>query len=449
MKVTQDAIVDRQAVLHIDVDAEELEEHLARAYRRLVGRVAVPGFRKGKAPRPIFERQYGRERLVEEALESLVPATVTKAIETQGLEATSTPHVSVVEREPLPKLKATVPLKPVIELGDYKSLRFEDRPEPVTDDRVESVIARVRESQATFEPVDRPLAMEDMAVLGTVECKVGDRVVLSGKDTEYMLKADATYPAEGFASQLEGMRANETRTFSLKLPDNFRDTVAAGKQGDFTVTVSGVKQKNLPALDDEFAKSLGEGVQTLDELRTKVRTELEKQASEAHRNLLEGKALDALVDRTKFEIPPLLIEHETEHLLVDQQEALARYKISFQDYMQSAGKTGEQLVNETRGSADRRVKRSLVLQELVKAEDVSVSEEEVGAELERLRAGARTPQETASLETESTRENIRSLLTRRKALERLVDTVQQTDSVQQPTQQPSVAVESAAPVNQG
>jgi trigger factor len=441
VKVTQDAIVDRQAVLHIDVDAEELEEHLARAYRRLVGRVTVPGFRKGKAPRPIFERQYGRERLVEEALESLVPATVTKAMETQGLEATSTPHVSVVEREPLPKLKATVPLKPVVELGDYKSLRFDDKPEQVTDDRVESVINRVREGQATFEPVDRPLAMEDMAVLGTVECKVGDRGVLAGKDTEYILKADSMYPAAGFAAQLDGMRVSESKSFTLKLPDNFRDTAAASKPGDFSVTVAGVKQKNLPALDDEFAKSLGENVQTLEELRAKVRTELEKQSSESNRNLLEGKALDALIDRTKFEIPPLMIEHEAEHLLVDQQEALARYRISFQEYMQSAGKTGEQLVNETRGSADRRVKRSLVLQELVKAEGVSVTEEEVGAELERLRAGARTPQEAASLDTEATRDNVRSLLMRRKALERLVDTVQQT------TEQPSVAAESVAPVN--
>ena len=114
MKVTQDAIVDRQAVLLIDVDATELEEHLGRAYRRLVWRVAIPGFSKGKAPRTVFERQYGRDRLVEEALESLVPATVNKAVEEQGLEIASTPHVSVVERDPLPKLKATVPLKPIV-----------------------------------------------------------------------------------------------------------------------------------------------------------------------------------------------------------------------------------------------------------------------------------------------------------------------------------------------
>lgn len=444
MKVIQDAIVDRQAVLHIDVEPDELEEHLAKAYRRLVGRVAIPGFRKGKAPRSIFERQYGRGRLVEEALESLVPATVNKAIEGRGLEMASTPHVSVVEREPLPKLKATVPLKPVVELGDYRGLRFDDKPELVGDDRVESVINRVRDNHATFEPVDRPTAMEDMAVLGAVECKVDGRLVLGGKDAEYVLKADSAYPAEGFAQQLVGMRANESKSFTLKLPDNFRDTAAAGKQGEFAVTVSEIKQKNLPALDDEFAKSLGEGVQTLEKLRAKVRTELEKQASEAHRNLVEGKAIDALVERTKFEIPPLLIDHETEHLLVDQQEALARYKISFQDYMQSAGKTGEQLVSETRGSADTRVKRSLVLQELIKAENISVDDEEINAELERLRAGARTPQEATSLDTDTARENVRSMLMRRRALERLADTVL-ADSAKETT----TAAAEAAPATQG
>jgi trigger factor len=421
VKVTQDAIVDRQAVLLIDVDATELEEHLGRAYRRLVGRVAIPGFRKGKAPRGVFERQYGRERLVEEALESLVPATVNKAVEEQGLEIASTPHVSVVERDPLPKLKATVPLKPIVELGEYHSIRVDDRPEAIGDDRVQSVIDRVREGRATFNAVGRPAAMEDVALLSAVECRVEGRTVLTGKDTQFALKADSTYPAAGFAQQLEGMRAGESKSFTLALPANFRDAAAAGKEGHFTVTVSEVREKGLPALDDEFAKSLNEGVETLDQLRAKVRTELERQAGEAHRNLVEGKAIDALVDRTKFEIPPLLIDHETEHMLVDQKEALARYRISFQDYMQSAGKTGDQVVNETREGADRRVKRALVLQELVKAEGVEVADSEVDAEVERLRTSARNEQEEASVDTEATRSNVRSVLLRRRALQRLAD----------------------------
>jgi trigger factor len=421
VKVTQDAIVDRQAVLLIDVDATELEEHLGRAYRRLVGRVAIPGFRKGKAPRTVFERQYGRDRLVEEALESLVPATVNKAVEEQGLEIASTPHVSVVERDPLPKLKATVPLKPIVELGDYKSIRVDDKPEAIADDRVQSVLDRVREGRATYSTVDRPVAMEDVAVLGAVDCQVEGRAVLTGKDTQFAVKAGSDYPAAGFAQQLEGMKAGESRSFTLTLPANFRDTAAAGKEGHFTVTVSEVREKALPTLDDEFAKSLNEGVDTLDQLRAKVRTELERQAAEAHRNVVEGKAIDVLVDRTKFEIPPLLIDHETEHMLVDQQEALARYRISFQDYMQSAGKTGDQVVNETREGADRRVRRALVLQELVRAEGVEVADSDVDVELERLRAGARTEQEKASVDTEATRSNVRSVLLRRRALQRLAD----------------------------
>lgn len=420
MKVTQDAIVDRQAILHIEVESPELEDHLSRAYKRLVGRVAIPGFRKGKAPRAIFERQYGRERLIEEALESLVPDAVNKAIEQQGLEMTSTPHVAVEERDPFPKLKATVPLKPVVELGDYKALRFDDKPEAVGDDRIDSVINRVRETQATYEPVERALELSDMAVLGEVECKVEDRVVLAGKDVEYPMTVDATYPAAGFAEQLVGLKAGDSKQFSLPLPNDFRDTAAAGKPGEFKVTVAEAKKKVLPAIDDEFAKSLGEGVQTLDELRAKVRAELEKQAQEANKNVLENKAVDALVDATKFEIPPLLIEHETEHLLYDQQEALSRYKISFQDYMQSIGKTGEQMIGETRESATRRVKRSLVLEHLVKGEGVSVSEEDIDRELEQLRAGARTPQEVERYKGDQVRGNVRSVLERRRALDKLV-----------------------------
>ncbi|MBI4304965.1 MAG: trigger factor [Chloroflexi bacterium] len=423
MKVTQDEIVDRQTVLHIEVDADEVEDHLGRAYRRLVGRVAIPGFRKGKAPREIFERQYGRDRLLEEALESLVPDAVNKAIEQNSLEIASSPHVSIEERQPLPKLKATVPLKPIVELSDYKSIRFDDQPEPVTDEQVESVINRAREAQATFEPVDRPLELGDMAVLGAVEAKAGDRTVLTGKDAEYVLHAEATYPAPGFADQLVGSKAGDSKSFTLKLPDNFRDQAAAGKPAGFKVVVSGVKGKNLPALDDEFAKSIGEGAETLEQLREKVRSELEKRAAEEHRNKLEQKALDAIVDATRFEIPPLMVDHETEHLLVDQHEALSRYKLSFRDYMQSVGKTGDQVVNETRDSALRRVKRALALQELVKAEGVTATDEEIDGEIAKLRASARTPQEIAALQSEQTRNNVRSMLLRQKALGQLVEIV--------------------------
>jgi len=425
VKVTQDAIVDRQAILHIEVESPELEDHLDRAYKRLVGRVAIPGFRKGKAPRSVFERQYGRERLVEEALESLVTETVNKAIEQQGLEMTSTPHVAVEERQPLPKLKATVPLKPIVELGAYKSLRFADKPEAVGEDRIDSVINRAREMQATYEPVERPLEMTDMAVLGTVECKVEDRVVLAGTDVEYPMVADGPYPAPGFAAELVGLKAGDSREFSLRLPDDARDTAAAGKPGQFKVTVNAAKKKVLPEINDDFAKSLGEGVQSLDELRAKVRAELEKQAQDANRNVLENKAVDALVEATKFEIPPLLIEHQTEYLLYDQQEALSRYKISFQDYMQSTGKTGEQVIGETRENASRRVKRALVLEQLVKAEDVTVNDEEIDRELEQLRASARTPQEVERYKGNQIRGNVRSVLERRRALEILVAIVKE------------------------
>ncbi|MBI4218714.1 MAG: trigger factor [Chloroflexi bacterium] len=423
MKVIQDEIVDRQAVLHIEVDASEVEDHLGRAYRRLVGRVAIPGFRKGKAPREIFERQYGRDRLLEEALESLVPDAVNKAIEQNSLEMASTPHVSIEEKAPLPKLKATVPLKPVVELGDYKGLRFDDKPEPVTDDQVESVLSRARESQATFEPVERPLEMGDMAVLGSVEAKVGDRAVLTGKDAEYVLHAEANYPASGFAAQLVGAKAGENKSFTLKLPDNFRDKEAAGKDARFQVAIAGVKAKNLPALDDEFAKSIGEGAETVEQLRAKVRGELDARAAAEHRNRLEQKALDAIIDATKFEIPPLMVDHETEHILVDQQEALARYRLSFRDYMQSVGKTGDQVVTETRDSALKRVKRALALQELVKAEGVTAADEEIDAELAKMRAAARTPQEVTGLQGEQTRNNVRSILLRQKALDRLIEIV--------------------------
>ncbi len=421
MKVTQNEIVDRQTVLNIEVDADSLEQHLDRAFKRLVGSVDVPGFRRGKAPRAIFVNAYGRERLVEEALETMVPDVVEKAIEETGLEAAGTPRISVLERDPEPKIEATIPLKPVVTLGDYRSISFDDQPEPVTDEGVDTVLERMREAQATWEPVDRNVKIGDMAVLGSVEGTAGREKIFSANDLEYVVTADATYPVPGFGTEVVGLGSGDSKEFSLILPDDFPQESVAGATATFSLTVTEVKERNVPPLDDELARGAGEGFESLDEMRERVKSDLEKQADEYHLRRLQDKALDAIVEGATVEVAPIIVDHEVEHVITEQQQALARYNVAMADYMSGAGKSTDDMLGEARETALTRIQRSLVLEELGQAEDVKVEDDKVDEEIKKLRESARTPDERASYLSDRARDTVRSMLMRRATLERLVE----------------------------
>lgn len=424
MKVTQDEIADRQAVLNIEVDTEALEEHMQRAYRRLVGRVNIPGFRKGKAPRPVFERAFGRERLVEEALESMVPEVVAKAVEESDLEAGGTPQVSVLERDPVPKIKATVPLTPRITLGDYSSLSFDDQPEEVTEDQVDRVLEQLRESQATWAPAERAIEAGDMAVLESVEGAAAGKSIVSSQGVEYEVLQDATRPVPGFATELLGLEAGESKEFSLILPDDFPDEAVTGETATFEVKISEVKRKVVPDLDDEFAQGVGEGYESLEELRRSIRSDIEARAAEAHRRQMEDKILDAIVEMSTIEVAPITVEHEAEHVINERQQSLARYNLSLEDYMQHAGKSENDIVSEAKEAALIRLQRALALEELGKVEGVEITEEQVDERIRELKDSATRPDERAQYETDQARGQIRASLRQQETLRRVMGKVQ-------------------------
>ncbi len=423
VKVSQDDIVDRQAVLNIEVDADSLEKHLDRAFRNLVDKVTVPGFRKGKAPRVIFERAYGRDRLVDDALETMVPEVVDKAIEETKLEKGGTPRIEVLERDPEPKIKATVPLVPLVELGEYKTISFDEQPEEVTDEQVDQALERLREGQASWEPKESAVETDDMAVLESVKGKAAGKEIISSRAVEYVVFSEATYPVPGFSTEIIGMKPGDTKQFSIILPDDYPDEDAAGETAEFEVTVSEVKQKILPDLDDELASAVGEGFDTFEELKSKVRKDLEAQSSDFFKRQIEDRAVDAVIEISKVEIPPLTLDHESEHVLAEQQQQLSRYRMSLQDYMSGIGKTPDDLLTEARETAEVRLTRALIVEELSTAESIEVSDEQLREEIDRLKQTATSPADRATYETDSARESISTMIRRRSALERLVEIV--------------------------
>ncbi len=419
MKVTQGETKDRELVLHIEVDDQLLEEHMKRAHQRVASRVNVPGFRKGKAPRSVVERFVGHEYLLEEAIESLVPAAVGDAVEQEGIKASATPRVNVTERDPVVKIDATVPLPPEGKLGEYSTIRFDDEAEEVTDDQIEESVQRLVEANASWNDVERPVKAGDLitfSVTGTVD---GETFV-EQTDSEYLADSDNPNPVPGFTDALVGIESGGSKEFSIEIPEDFARTELAGKTAEFAVSVAGIREKELPELSDELVKGLGEDISTVADLRSRIRENLEARSEQTLRESLEEKVMDELVERSTFEVSPIMIDHEAEHVLREQQSALARYNITLEQWAGQTGKSSEELVNDAKQTAENRVKRTLVMDLLADAEGIEPTDEEVEQEIEAWK----TQHEGHDHEDDSpeaNREAVVAVLKRRKAIDKAIE----------------------------
>ena len=414
-------------VLHIEVDDELLERHMGRAYQRVAARVNVPGFRKGKAPRSVVERFVGKEHLLEEAIETIVPDAVGAAVEQEGLETSATPRVTVVEREPVLKIDATVPLPPQGTIGDYAGIRFDDEVEKVTDEQIEESVQRLVEANASWDDVDRAVKAGDRINFSATGIIDGE-TFMDQKDSEYLADADNPNPVAGFSDALVGIESGGTKSFSIDVPEDFSRAALAGKTAEFAVSVDRIREKNLPELSDELVKGLGEEISTVADLRSRIRENLEARADQTLRESLEEKVIQELVERSTFEVAPLMIEHEAEHVLQDQQNALAQYNISLAQFLAQTGGSSEDLFAKAKETAENRVKRTLVMDLLAESESLVPTDSEVDEEIEEWRSRSDTGEikdPHASGETDydsdETRKAVVAVLKRRKAVERALE----------------------------
>jgi trigger factor len=423
VKVAAQEIEHSQVVLDIEVEDERLEHAVDQAYKRIVQRINVPGFRKGKAPRALVERMVGREALVEDAVDQLVPQVVEDAVKQQELVMVARPSLEVVSTEPL-QVKATVPVQPKVELGDYKSLKIEATPAEVTDEQVGRVVERLQESNATWEPVERPVQLGDRVAIDML-AKAGETTVMESKDAEYVVDPEGPQPAEGFAEALVGQAAGETRTFTLKLPEEHRNKELAGQDADFEVTVHWVKEKVLPPLDDELPSVVGTEHQSLDDLRGAIRENLSVREEHERRIAHEEKVVDAVVEQATVDLPPQLIEEEATRLIQQLAQNLDRQGIPLPSYLRFTQKTEEQLRAEMMAQAERNVRRSEVLNAVALAEGIEVTDEEIR---EQLTASMDDSNESRRLIRESMRrsmvkERFAASMRREQAVRRLMETI--------------------------
>lgn len=416
MNVTKDKEEQRQVWLTIQVSPEEVEEGMQDAYRRLVQRVKVPGFRKGKAPRAILERQIGKENLREEAIEHIIPAVYKKAVAEQKLEPIARPEIELSQPDPL-IFKAVVPLAPVTELGDYQTIRLTPEEVSISDDEVTQVVEQLRHQKATWQPVERPVKANDLLVID-LESKLGDSPLLNRKAMQYHANEESQFPAHGFAKETIGMTVGQEKEFKLTYPEGDSRSKLAGREASFKVKVSEVKEEVLPELNDDFVKQVDKEVAGLDALREKIKTELKNRAEEKVKEDYEAKVCDEAVARSKVEFPPVMVVAETDRVI---EEQMRRWQQGLDAYLRMINKTEEELRKELKPVAEKTIARSLVLAEVAKKEAVAPSEEEINAEIDHLtKESGESEDKVRELfkQPENRRQVVQALVTR-KTLNRL------------------------------
>jgi trigger factor len=420
LKVTRDKEENCQAFLTVEMEPAELEESLEQSYRRLAKTADIPGFRRGKAPRAVLERYIGKGSLLEEALKELLPQAYEKALKEQEIEAIASPSIEITQTDPL-IFKATVPLKPTVELGQYHGIRLKPEPVKVTKEEVNAVIEQLRHQHGTWEPVERAADFDDLVTLD-VASQVEGKPFINQQGVQYQILPNQPMPALGFAEQLAGMNYGEEKEFTLQLPEDFPRAELAGKEAQFKVKIAEIKQPRLPELNDEFAQLVSPEVKTLAALRKQVTENLRLRAEQRAKEEFEEKLVDAVVDLSQVEFPPVLVDMEIDRLIEQQARWLQASGGGMEEYLSRVDKTEEGLREELHPIATKNVTRSLVLGKVAEEEKIAVTDAEIEAELKNIRQSASGDKDEVKkrLDSPQVRDSIEQLLMTRKTVERLV-----------------------------
>jgi trigger factor len=416
MKVSAEDLENRRIALNIEAEAGELDKSLDEAYLHLVREVSIPGFRKGKAPRVILEQQIGKGALLQEALEHLVPQLYKEAIQSKNLEPIAEPELEITQSEPL-IFKAIVSLRPEVKLGDYHNIRLDAGPEiEVTDNEVASAIEKFRREQGAWVPVDRAAELGDLVTM-SIQANVDEKPWLDHKDILYEMDKDSRSPVPGFASCLQGTEKNTEKAFNLGIPDDYPIAEMRGKEASFRVTVSEIKEKELPELNDELAKGVGYG--GLEDMKEKVVALLRTRAEARNRLELQQQALDALAGMSEVNYPPILEDQEIDELLKSEAQRLGFKEIA--DYVNRAHKTEEEIRQELRPIAEKRLVQGLVLGELAEQEEIEISASEVDNRIDEIVSDAEDKEKARQFFSQPQfRQSIEQSLRSRKTMDHLL-----------------------------
>ena len=384
MSATMEKLSSNQVKLTVTLSAEAFESGMNTAYHKLRGRLSVPGFRKGKAPRKVIENYYGQGVLVEEAFNTLLPDAYDKAVEELDIHPVDQPEVDIESIGPGEDcvFTAKVYVRPEVTLGQYFGVEIPKISAEVTDAEVEAELKSAQERVSRWVDVDRPSKMGDRVsidYLGTVDGVAFE----GGKSENFPLVLGSGTFIPGFEEQLEGVSKDEEKDVRVTFPEDYRATELAGKDAVFHVVVHEVKEKEVPELNDEFAGEVSE-FETLDEYKADIRKKLteskEKQAATEN----ENRVVDAVVAGASMEIPEPMVDSQLDNMVSEYARNMQSHGISLEQYMQYTGMTVDKLKEQMRPQAMKRIQTRLVLEAVAKAENIQISDEKVDEEIAKM-----------------------------------------------------------------
>ncbi|WP_283601660.1 trigger factor [Ligilactobacillus aviarius] len=373
--------------LTFEIQPDKIKEGLDIAFNKVKKSLNVPGFRKGRVPRQIFNKMYGEEALYQDALNALLPEAYVNAVSESKIKPVSQPEINVesMEKDSAWVLSAKVTVEPEVELGEYKGLEVMKHSTDVSDKEVADELERRRQQQAELVlKEDEPAAEGDTVVID-FEGKVDGKPFDGGKAENYSLELGSKTFIPGFEDQLVGHKAGDEVEVKVTFPDDYQAKDLQGKDAVFEVKIHEVKQKELPELDDDFAKDIDDDVDTLEELKAKVKDEIKEQKEAAAKNAVQEEAISKAVENAKIgDIPEAMIEDDVQRQMDQYFSGMQQQGINPDMYFKLTGTSEEDLRKQFREGSEERVKTNLVLEAIVEKENIEVSEDEINDEIKDL-----------------------------------------------------------------
>ena len=371
--------------IEVTVEASKFDEAIKRVYFQSAKYFNIPGFRKGKAPLQIVEKYYGKEIFYEDAFNEIAPAALEEAVKENNLEVVSRPNIDITQIEKGKDVifTAVMQTKPEVELGKYKGIEVKKIEYNVTDKDIEEELKHMQEHNSRLVTVeDRAVKKGDIAVID-FEGFVDDKAFEGGKGENYELEIGSNTFIPGFEDQVIGMQVDEGKDVKVKFPEEYFSKDLAGKDAVFKVTVHEIKKKELPKLDDEFAKDVSE-FDTLEELKKDIKEKKEKENADKTKYETEDAVIKAVCENLKVEIPSGMIETETENMLKDIEQRLSYQGLKLDQYLKMMGKTAEEMKKEYEPQAIDAIKSRLTLEKVIELEKIEATDKEVEEKIEEM-----------------------------------------------------------------
>ena len=371
--------------LVIETTAEEFEKGLNEAYNKNKGKITLPGFRKGKAPRKMVEKFYGAEVFYEDAANAIIPEAYAEAAEESKLEIVSQPKIDVVQLEQGKPFifSAEVAVKPEVELGQYKGVEVAKVDSEVTDEDIANELKKVQEQNSrTISVAERAVKDGDMTVID-FEGFVDGKAFEGGKGENYPLTIGSHSFIDTFEDQIIGMNIGDEKEINVTFPEEYHAEELKGKPATFKVKVNEIKEKQLPELDDDFAQDVSD-FDTMDAYKESLVSQLKERKANEAKVKKEDEAMEKIIEDAKMDIPEAMINTQVNRMAEDFARRLQQQGLSIEQYFQYTGMTAEKIIDDMKPEALTRIKSRLVLEAIVKAENIEVSDDEVNAELQKM-----------------------------------------------------------------